>query len=210
MMNRTMFSARWLIPSFALASMFLALSAVGAAQQQRRTTEPPPQLRPEVLHIDWAAARQAEQTQAPTSERARQFIVLNRAAIDQLRLPVLIPRDPDLASALRLVVHRDGYTVSAKLPELAFTLTGSHQAFRLPPNAVRRLPPGGLKSRLPANGILVEVTDSGVDVSQTRFGVNYSMSLECANGTRDRRCADASYVRGLISRLTVVVPANGE
>ena len=207
MMNGTILSARRLIPSFALA---FALSGLAAAQQQRRTTEATPQLRPEALQIDWTAAHRAAQVQPRISGITLKFVNLNRKTIDELRLPLLIPSDSDLASVLRLFAHRDTYTVSAKLPKLAFTLTGSRHAFRLPPAAVRGLPPGGLKSRLPTDGILVEVTDSGIDVSHTRFGVNYSISLECADGPRDRRCADATYARGLISRLTVVVPAHGE
>jgi len=193
--------------SIALASTFLGLATIALAQQ-RTPAQPAPQVPIRVKEIDWARARQAEQ--APTTPKARQFITLNRQAIDALRLPVLLPQDPDLATPLRLFPRGDSYTVSAKLTKFAFTLTGSRQAFHLPPEAVKRLPPGGLKSRLPADGILVEKTESGIDASHVRFGVNYSISLECADGPKDRRCADERYVRGLISRLAVVVPAHGE
>lgn len=202
-----MTTTRRLMTSIALFT-FLELATTAVAQQPA-PKQPAPQIPIRVREIDWARARQ--DAQAPTSPKTQRFITLNRQAIDTLRLPVLLPKDPDLASSLRLFPRGDSYTVSAKLARFAFTLTGSRQAFHLPPDAVKTLPPGGLKSRVPADGILVEVNESGgIDVSQTRFGVHYSISLECADGQKDQRCANDRYVRGLISRLTVVVPAHGE
>jgi hypothetical protein len=66
---------------------------------------------------------------------------------------------------------------------------------------------GGLKSRIPADGILIEQTESGIDASFTRFGIPYSISVECAGGAKDPRCADGAYIRGLIARMAVAVPA---
>jgi hypothetical protein len=75
------------------------------------------------------------------------------------------------------------------------------------PAAARRLPHADLRARIPTDGVVIEHTEFGLDASFSRFGAAYSISLECADPT-DRRCIDDAFVRGLISRLTVVIPGD--
>jgi len=162
------------------------------------------------LAIDWAAA--GSYARSGPAERGRginaRFIAANKPAIDTVTIPVLLPGDPDLAAGLRFFPNGAFYTVSSRVPGMAFTLTGAGRAFPLPPATARALP-NGLAGRIPPDGIVIETGESGIDASFTRFGAAYSISLACDNPAADPRCASEAYIRGVISRLTVVIPAQG-
>jgi hypothetical protein len=187
-----------------IASMWVAMQVCTGAHQvpgnQRNV-----QSAGTALDIDWAAARRAEPQSR--SDAHRRFVGANRKAIDQVRVPVLLPAEADLmAGPLRLFPNRDVYTLSSRAGDMAFVLSGSARAFPLSSASANSLPKGGLKARVPSDGILIEHTERGIDASFTRFGAAYAISLECADVT-DARCSADTYIRSVIDRLTVVVPA---
>ncbi len=215
----------WVLLTLATAATALALSA--SAQQRSRALpgralaqQPtvaagaagvnvpanPAQSRP--LKIDMAAA--SRQAQTPVSRIGGLvnlgFVTANRAAINTVTIPVLLPVDPDLSLGMKLFPNGAFYTVSATSRGMAFTLSGAGRAFPLPPAIVRPMPKASLASRIPADGVVIEQTEAGIDASFTRFGAAYSISLECAKARADERCKDDVYVRGVISRLMVAVP----
>lgn len=160
---------------------------------------------PQALPVNWAVA--GRYAQASKGGRAGPFIAKNRAAIDSLSVPVLLPGDPDLLANMRIFPHGDFYTVSSNGPNgLSFVMTGHAKAYPLPPATARGLK-GGLAARIPADGIVIEGTEAGLDADFTRFGAAYSISLECRMKLADARCGSEAYVRGVISRLVAVTPA---
>jgi hypothetical protein len=190
-----------------------ALALAASAQQQRSLSAviaPPSPAQSRPVAIDWAAAQ--KQAQSGVTERGRalnaKFIAANRAEIAKIAIPVLLPGDPDLAQGLRIFGNGAYYTASSSSNGMSFVLTGSGRAFPLSPRTVRALPGAGLAGRIPADGISVEGTEAGLDASFGRFGASYSISLECRTPT-DPRCNDQGYVRGVIARLTVIIPGSG-
>lgn len=165
---------------------------------------------PQPLAVNWAVAKRY--AQAPNGgQRGNRFtaafVARNRAAIDSLSVPVLLPSDPDLAAGLRLFPHGDFYTVSSTANGMSFLMTGHAKAYPLPPGAARGLGKGGLAGRIPADGIVIEGNESGLNADFSRFGAVYSIALDCANRSADTRCSSDAYVRGVIARMTVVTPA---
>jgi hypothetical protein len=164
---------------------------------------------PQALPVNWAVA--GRYAQAGSGQRGNRFtasfVARNRAAIDSLSVPVLLPSDPDLAAGLRLFPHGDFYTISANVNGMSFVMTGHSKAYPLPPGVARGLGKGGLAGRIPADGIVIEGNESGLDADFSRFGAVYSIALDCANRGADVRCGSEAYVRGVIARMTVVTPA---
>jgi hypothetical protein len=161
------------------------------------------------LPIDWAGAARA--AAAPQNRLrlagARAFTDANRGDIDSLWLPLLLPGDPGLLAGARLFVHGDFFTLSLEDHGLSLVLTGHARAFPLADGPAKLLPPGGLSAVVPADGIVVEPGEASLDADFTRFGAVYGVSLQCADLDQDPRCRDEGYLRGLISSLTVVLPA---
>lgn len=210
-------------PARPQAARLQANRAVLAAQAQPvrppAQANPPPSTQPggasvpsgpagssQPLPIDWAAANRGALQRTNLGARivTGRFVAANRPAIDAMRLPVLLPGDPDLAANLRFFGEGDYYTLSSTTVGMAFQMTGAARAYALPPVTARGLR-GDLRSRIPTDGIVIEQSEVGLDASVNRFGGVYSVSLECASAI-DPRCTDPTYLRGVISRLTVVVP----
>jgi hypothetical protein len=160
-----------------------------------------------LLAVDMQGAR--GQSRSPINQRGRlinlKFIATQKVLIDQITIPVLLPSEPLLAEHLRIFPNAAHYAVSSSSPGMSFHMTGHGRAFDLMPAAVRRLPRADLRARIPADGVVIEHTEFGLDASFNRFGAAYSISLECADPA-DPRCTSDVFVRGLISRLMVVVP----
>lgn len=178
-------------------------------KQQPAAPPPPDPGAPQALPVNWAVA--SRYAQAGGGQRGNRFtaafVARNRAAIDSLSVPVLLPSDPDLAMGLRIFPHGDFYTISSTANGMSFLMTGHSKAYPLPPGAARGLGKGGLAGRIPADGIVIEGNESGLNADFSRFGAVYSIALDCANRSADVRCASDAYVRGVIARMAVVTPA---
>ena len=178
----------------------------------------PPRLTPDptldgavALVIDWPAAVRAASSLENRLRFAGAggFVVANRDTIDSLDLPVLLPPDPGLLGGAKLYAHGDFFTLSLSYQGMSLVLTGHARAFPLSAGAATMLPPEGLAARIPADGVVIEASEAGVDADFQMFGAVYGLALECEDLTEDPRCRDEGYVRGLISGLTVVLPAGG-
>jgi hypothetical protein len=172
-----------------LTGMALAVSAQRLRAEHAAAPTPGP---PRTSAIDWAAARAASRQDAP------RLLAGNRAAIAKISIPVLLPSDPDLSADLRIFGSGTSYSASSKVGDMSFILTGSARAFPVPARPARPL-------QIPADGILIGRSEVGLDASFMRFGATYSIEMECREGA-DRRCADEAYLRGVISRLAVLIP----
>lgn len=193
---------------------WVAVAASAQQQPPQRSLAarvPPPapgQSRP--LAIDWNAVDQ--QAKAGVNIRSQnlhaRFVAANKAEIDKIAVPVLLPTDPDLMAGLRIFANGPFYSASSSPTGMSFLVQGSGRAFALAPATARALPRAGIASRIPPDGIVIEQTEAGVDASFTRFGASYSVSLECAKAHADKRCADGTYVKGVIARMMVIKPGS--
>lgn len=180
--------------------------------QPEKPAAPPPSPEPgapQPLAVNWVASKRY--AEASSNSRGGHvtsgFVARNRAAIDSLSVPVLLPGDPDLVAGLRLYPHGDFYTISSTANGMTFLMSGHSKAYPLPPGAVKGLGRGGLGGRIPADGIVIEGNESGLGADFTRFGAVYSIVLDCRDRQADPRCGSDAYVRGVIARMTVVTPA---
>ena len=191
-----------------IACLALAVSAQPRLLARRAFLPTPGQSTP--MPIDWAVAGRMAKTGVNVRGQTvnAKFLIANKAAIDKVSIPVLLPGEPDLAPGLRFFPNGAFYAVSSSYNGMSFVLTGAGRAFPLSPVTARGLPTGDLSSRIPADGIVIEQAEAGIDAGFTRYGAAYSINLECAKKTFDPRCKDESYIRGVIARLMTVVPGS--
>jgi hypothetical protein len=163
------------------------------------------------LVIDWATAGKETRGDAAIkgARLNARFIAANRGEIDKITIPVLLPGEPDLADNLRIFANGVHYTATSRSRDMSFVLTGHGRAFSVSREAGRALPGGDLKVRIPHDGLVIQGGEGGVDASFNRYGASYSISLECAKPETDMRCNGDAYIRSVISRLMVVLPAGG-
>ena len=191
------------------------------AQAQRRVgaapaTTPAPTDGSRPLAIDWPAAAAAQNSRLAVRSRTvnAAFVTANRARIDTVQIPVLLPGDPDLAAGLRFFPQGLDYVVSSNPPGMGFTLMGTGRAYPLGEGTSGALGKGGLASRIPADGIVIRIPGKsgrqdgdGLTASFNRFGAAYTIMLDCDDHNHDPRCIYEAYVRGVIYRLLAVLPA---
>ncbi len=168
------------------------------------------------LAIDWASAGRAQSAGITPQNRAgrAQFLNANRAKVDTMQIPVLLPGDPDLAAGLRFFPQGLDYVVSSNPKGMGFTLMGTGRAYPLGEGTAGGLGKGGLASRIPADGIVIRIPGKaarqdgdGLSASFSRYGAAYTVMLDCDDHNHDPRCTDEAYVRGVIARLLAVLPA---
>ena len=168
------------------------------------------------LAINWPAAAAAQNSRLAVRSRIVNagFVAANRARIDTVQIPVLLPGDPDLAAGLRFFPQGVDYVVSSNPPGMGFMLMGTGRAYPLGEGTSGGLGKGGLAARIPADGIVIRIPGKaarqdgdGLNASFNRYGAAYSISLDCDDHNRDPRCTDEAYVRGVIARLLTVLPA---
>jgi hypothetical protein len=171
---------------------------LAAAAQEQRSQAAPLAAPAKPVVIDWVGARQQAKADAPIRDRmlGAGFMAANQAVIAKITIPVLLPGDRDLARGLRIFPSGPGYTASSATRGMGFLLTGSGRVFALGPK---------IMPNLPVDGVVVSRTESGLDASFNRFGAGYSISLDCKRPA-DSRCQDPTYLRGVVTRLAVVVP----
>lgn len=202
----------WVMQARVLVIATTAVLALGAPARSQAPRPPErfvraPLVQSRALALDLEGAR-AESRRAATQKGRRinlRFIAANQALIDRIRIPVLLPSEPPLARNLQIFPNQNHYAVSSRSGGMSFHMTGHGEAFDLGPETARRLPHADLRARIPADGIVIERTEAGLDAGFSRFGAAYSIALECADPT-DRRCSDEAFIRGLVTRLMVVIP----
>jgi len=123
---------------------------------------------------------------------------LNQAAVDQTRVPILLPVDETLTAGARLYSFGDYYTITADAPGVGISLSGTTTVVPLPANTPLNIDPIG------PEGATSQRTVDGQLISFTRYGVLYTVEVRCDAPT-DPRCADDNYARGLLAKTTAVV-----
>lgn len=123
---------------------------------------------------------------------------LDPAAVDQTRVPILLPTDADLTAGARIYSFGDYYTITADAPGAGVSLTGTTTVVYLPADTPLKITPMG------PEGATSQRTVDGQLISFVRYGVLYTVEVRCDAPT-DPRCADDNYARGLAAKTTAVV-----
>ena len=146
--------------------------------------------------VDWQAAVGGLRQSGGVGEKLAPN--LNQAAVDQTRVPILLPVDETLTAGARLYSFGDYYTITADAPGMGVSLSGTTTVVPMPANTPLKIDPVG------PEGVTSQRTVDGQLISFTRYGVLYTVEVRCDAPT-DPRCADDNYARGLLAKTTAVL-----
>ncbi len=144
--------------------------------------------------VDWKAAIGGLRQSGGTNPAPN----LNQAAVDQTRVPILLPTDGDLTAGARIYSFGDYYTITADAPGAGVSLSGTTAVVPLSadtPLKITTMGPEGATSQRTVDGQLI---------SFVRYDVLYTVEVRCDAPT-DPRCADDNYARGLAAKTNAVV-----
>jgi hypothetical protein len=181
--------------SVASVALIAALLALPAASQ---TTSVPPTAgaRPaRIGAIDWPAAVGGARRSAGAANVLGR---LDQAAINQTRLPILVPADPDLLAGARVYSFGDYYSITTDRPGLGVSFTGTTSVVTLPAKSPMKIDPNVPEM------LTVQRTVDGQLASFVRFGVLYTVEVRC-DAPSDMRCRNETLVRQLTAAATTVI-----
>ncbi|MDH4384239.1 MAG: hypothetical protein QE280_02220 [Caulobacter sp.] len=145
--------------------------------------------------IDWKSAvtgaRRSEGDQALLGK-------LDRAAIDKTAVPILLPADPALTGNARLYSFGDYYSLSADLPGVGVSMSGTTTTVALPAQS-----PLKMSADTPEQ-LVIQRTVDGQLASFVRFGVLYTVEVRC-DDPKDSRCRNETLVRQIQGQTNRVV-----
>ncbi len=127
-----------------------------------------------------------------------------RASVEGSRVPVLVPRDVDLAGPAELVVRPAFTALSSRGADAHAGVTVSVSATRIS-HSYEGIPaaegPARVRGGLPA---FVTQNELIWSVTWREHGVSYVVEVECSRPSEDPRCADSSFVTGVADDLVFV------
>jgi hypothetical protein len=153
--------------------------------------------------VQWSTAIQQQARNAQARRADSLALKLPKAQLDQLRLPVVLPRAGliDTAKA-KLLSFGDAYALNmpqAKGTQL--TMYGNRSFVQADKGAISSRPTVRLAG-VPED-IRITQTEDGWTATFTRYGVVYSLDLSC-DDTASPDCASDSYLRKAIAEFTDV------
>ncbi len=185
-----------------------ASTTVQGAQNRPVTAArlPPPTLLRKALPpapVQWQAAIQLQARNTQVRRPNSLALTLPRAQLDQIRLPVVLPRAGliDTAKA-KLVGFGDAYALNMPQPKgKQLTMYGNRSFVQADRGAISSRPTVKLAG-VPED-IRISQIEDGWTATFTRYGVVYSIDLSCDdNASPD--CASDAYLRKAIAEFTDV------
>lgn len=153
--------------------------------------------RVERAEVDWAAAGAAPQLDAAWLSEAQ------RAKIERAPVPMLWPADEALVRAAHVSVGPRWAAWHVQADGVTVRMHATDALVELPELVLNEV--GEVMARRP---YLITRTHQIVTVTFNRFGAGYALDVECARPMDDARCAQDTFVSGLMERL-VVAPRGG-
>ncbi|WP_184718085.1 hypothetical protein [Caulobacter sp.] len=123
---------------------------------------------------------------------------LDRAEVDRMAVPILLPRDAKLAAGARIYSFGDYYTITADTAGGGVSFSGTTTTVPLPANKPLKIEGDA------AEMLTVQRTVDGQLASFVRYGVLYTVEIRC-DAPSDPRCVDDNYVLGLVGKTNAVV-----
>lgn len=155
---------------------------------------PPPAAPPGMTlqTIDWREAfkhPRLDPSALPEAERAK---------LDGISLPVLIPEIPTMLSRALILHGGTWYTASLQDEGHSVYIRGTRASRTMAPLKIDEERWG------PETRPLLTRTHGVITVSFTWFGAAYSLEVECKAAMADPRCAEDDYAMGLVKDLKLV------
>lgn len=153
--------------------------------------------------VQWQAALQTQARNIQARRPDSLALKLPRAQLDQIRLPVVLPRAGVIDTAkAKLLSFGDAYALNMPQPKgKQLTMYGNRTFMQADSGAISSRPTVKLAG-VPED-IRISRIEDGWTATFTRYGVVYSLDLSCDdNASSD--CADDSYLRKAIAEFTDV------
>ncbi len=199
----------------ALAGAFVTAQMVHAQSQTATaagTTARPVAARPAPIllrralppaPVQWQAALQTQARNIQSRRPDSLALKLPKAQLDQIRLPVVLPRAGLLDTAkAKLLSFGDAYALNMPQPKgKQLTMYGNRTFVQADKGAISSRPV--IKLAGVPEDIRMSQTEDGWTATFTRYGVVYTLDLSC-DDTASPDCASDSYLRKAIAEFTDV------
>lgn len=196
--------------TFVAAQLVHAQSQTAPAAQTGTATARPVATRPILLRralppapVQWQAALQTQARNAQIRRPDSLALKLPKAQLDQIRLPVVLPR-PGLIDTAKAKLLSFGDAYALNMPQAKgtqLTMYGNRTFVQADKGAISARP--AVKLAGVPEDIRITQTEDGWTATFTRFGVVYSIDLSC-DDTASPDCASDSYLRKAIAEFTDV------
>lgn len=140
--------------------------------------------------IQWPNAAPGRVESAPGQMESRH--------LDQVRLPVLVPRQASRLRTFRFRGDTNQYSATAMIEGAKIAILGTRHVV-IPP----RESSAGLASAAPGADFILMEKEGAIDLSFSRFGAAYTISVECYR-LSDSRCAKEDFIRSLAEGMVFV------
>lgn len=153
--------------------------------------------------VQWASAIQQQARNAQSRRPDSLALKLPKAQLDQLRLPVVLPRVGliDTAKA-KLLSFGDAYALNLPQPKgTQLTMYGNRSFVQADKGAISSRPT--IKLAGVPEDIRISQIEDGWTATFTRYGVVYSLDLSC-DDTASPDCKDDGFLRKAIAEFTDV------
>lgn len=162
--------------------------------------------------VQWSSALrqiatqdQNAKTQTRPQSLAGNFAAkLQKPALDQIRLPVILPRNGAAISAARAKLLSFGDAYALNLPQdqgVQITVYGNRSFVPADAGAISRRPMQRLLNV--AENVAVEQTEDGWTATFERYGVVYTVDVSC-DDIKSPACASDAYLRNAVSSFSDV------
>ncbi|WP_443750731.1 hypothetical protein [Asticcacaulis solisilvae] len=180
--------------------------AASTAPSQAAAAKPAPILLRRALPpapVQWQAALQSQARNAQIRRPDSLALKLPKAQLDQIRLPVVLPRSGLINTAkAKLLSFGDAYALNMPQPKgTQLTMYGNRSFVQADKGAISSRPVVRLAG-VPED-IRISQTEDGWTATFTRYGVVYSIDLSC-DDTASADCTSDTYLRKAIAEFTDV------
>jgi hypothetical protein len=158
--------------------------------------------------VQWSSALRQIATQnqnAKTQTLAGAFAAkLQKPALDQIRLPVILPRNGAAISAAKAKLLSFGDAYALNLPQdqgVQITVYGNRSFVPADAGAISRRPMQRLLNV--AENVAVEQTEDGWTATFERYGVVYTLDVSC-DDIKSPACASDAYLRNAVASFSDV------
>ena len=153
--------------------------------------------------VQWSSAIQQQARNAQVRRPDSLALKLPRAQLDQLRLPVVLPRPGVIDTAkAKLLSFGDAYALNLPQPKgTQLTMYGNRSFVQADKGAISSRP--AIKLAGVPEDIRITRIEDGWTATFTRYGVVYSLDLSC-DDTASPDCASDAFLRKAIAEFTDV------
>lgn len=133
--------------------------------------------------------------------RLRALPASAQEVVSRSRLPLLVPRDPQLLSTAVVTAGPRWIALSAAGEGFTVALHGTNQA---PFEIAEETPPASPNDTVRGAPAVVSENDGIRTATWDEAGMAWALDVECHDVEQDARCADDTYLRSLAEQLELI------